>query len=137
MYYQKTTREKEMRPKLTTPLKAVAGLNLIQGAMRLMFFYIMITGGIDQFLEVEINPSTLQAISIIFLVLGVASLISIYGFIKRTGWGVKAILAVNVLTILFDIWGYLIQQSAFLGFIVPGATFVILAIERKHLEVVR
>ena len=137
MYYQKTTSEKEMRPKLTTPLKAVAGLNLIQGAMRLMFFYIMITGGIDQFLEVEINPSTLQAISIIFLVLGVASLISIYGFIKRTGWGVKAILAVNVLTILFDIWGYLIQQSAFLGFIVPGATFVILAIERKHLEVVR
>lgn len=126
-----------MRPKLTTPLKAVAGLNLIQAAMRLMFFHIMITGGIDQFLEAAINPSTLQAMSIFFLILGVTGLVSIYGFIKGTGWGVKAILAVNVLTILLDIWGYLIQQSAFLGFIVPGITIVILAIERKHLGVVQ
>ena len=135
MYYQKIISEKEMRPKLTTQLKAAAGLNLIQAAMRLMFFYIMMTGDIDQFLEVTINPSTLQALSIVFLILGTAGMLSTYGFIKGTGWGVKAILTVNVLTILFDIWGYLVQPSAFLGFIVPVLTFIILAKERKHLEV--
>ena len=135
MYYQKTNSEKEMRPKLTTLLKAAAGLNLLQAAMRLMFFYIMITGGIDQFLEVAIKEETLQAISIIFLVLGASGLVSVYGLIKGARWGVKAILAVNLLTIVFDIWGYLVQSSAFLGFIVPGLTFIILAKERKHLEV--
>ena len=134
MYYQKTSSENEMKPKLTTPLKAAAGLNLIQAAMRLMFFYIMITGGIDQFLEVAINEGTLQAISIVFLVLGASGLVAVYGLIKGTRWGVKAILAVNVLTIVFDIWGYLVQSSAFLGFLVPGLTFIILAKERKHLE---
>ena len=122
-----------MRPKLSTQLKAAAGLNLLQAAMRLMFFYIMMTGGIDQFLELTINASTLQAISVVFLLLGASGLISIYGFIKRTQWSVKTILAVNALTILFDIWGYLVQPSAFLGFIVPVLTFIILAKERKHL----
>ena len=124
-----------MRPKLTTLLKAAAGLNLIQAAMRLMFFYIMITGGIDQFLEVAINPSTLQAISIVFLFLGAAGLMSVYGFIKGARWGLKAIIAVNALTMIFDIWGYLVQSSAFLGFIVPVLTFILLAKERGHLEV--
>ena len=137
MYYQKTVEEKEMRQKLTTLLKVAAGLNLVQAAMRLMFFYIMLTGGINQFLEVTINESTLNAISIAFLLLGAAGLVSVYALIRRLEWGVKAVLAVNVLTILLDIWGYMIQSSAFLGFIVPGLTFVILAKERKHLEVIQ
>lgn len=137
MYYQKTISEKEMRPKLTTPLKAIAGLNLAQAAMRLMFFYIIQTGGIDQFLEVTIGQGTLQIIGVIFLVLGVAGVASVYGFIKRLDWGVKAVLAVSVFTILFDVWGYMVQSSAFLGFIVPGLTLAILFKERKHLEAVQ
>jgi len=124
-----------MRPKFTTPIKAALGLNLIQAVMRLMFFYIMITGGIDEFLDVTINPSTLQGISIVFLVLGIGGLISIYGLAMRKEWGVKAIRAVNALTIIFDIWGYLVQSSAFFGFIVPVLNFILLAKERRHWEV--
>ncbi len=123
-----------MRPKLNTLLKAVAGLNLLQAALRLMFFYIMITGGIGQFLEVAIDEGTLQVLSIAFLLLGVGGLISVYGFIKGLEWGIKAILAVNVVTILVDVWGYFVQSSAFMGLIVPGLTLVILVKERKGLE---
>ena len=123
-----------MKPKLTILLKAVAGLNLLQAALRLMFFYIMITGGIGQFLEVAIDASTLQTLSIAFLILGLGGLISVYGFIKGLEWGVKAILAVNILTILLDLWGYFVQSSAFMGLIVPGLTLVILLKERNNWE---
>ena len=102
--------------------------------MRLMFFYIMITGGIGQFLEVAIDAGTLQILGVAFLILGVGGLISVYGFIKGLEWGVKAVLVVNILTILLDLWGYFVQSSAFMGLIVPVLTLVILVKERKNLE---
>jgi hypothetical protein len=123
-----------MGQKLTTLLKAVAGLNLLQAVLRLMFFYIMITGGIGQFLEVAIDAGTLQILGVAFLILGVGGLISVYGFIKGLEWGVKAVLVVNILTILLDLWGYFVQSSAFMGLIVPVLTLVILVKERKNME---
>jgi hypothetical protein len=134
MYYQKIVTETDGETKTSTPtltLKAIAGLNLLQAAMRLIFVYIMMTGGIGEFLETEISGGTLASIGAVFLFLGVAGIVSVIGVIKQRGWGVKAILGVNILTILFDVWGYTVQSSALLGFIVPAIT-ILLVVVRKH-----
>jgi hypothetical protein len=60
-----------------------------------------------------------QIIIVMFLILGVLGFITSYGFLKRERWGVRGVVFVSILTILFDIWGVTIQFTAALGFIVP------------------
>lgn len=43
---------------LTLPLKAVAGLSLIQAAARLWFVYVILIGGIGEFLETPMSGAT-------------------------------------------------------------------------------
>ena len=119
---------------LTLPLKAVAGLNLLQAAARLWFVYVIQSGGIGEFLEVPLGSGTLTAISAMFLRLGVAGIVSVVGFVRKKEWGLTAVLAVNGLTVLFDVWGYTVQSSALLGLLVPGLTALLVLRERGKLK---
>ncbi len=130
MYYLKRDGEKpETRQagiKIPASIQVATGLNLLQATARMGFVYIMLTGGIGEFLEVPISAMTLNVIGAVFFLLGIAGAASVWGMLARKAWALKTLLAVNVLTILFDVWGYTVQSSAFLGFIVPLLTIVLL-----------
>ena len=136
MYYLKkrSGKKQETNPTnatYTEKIKIVTALNLLQATTRMFFIYVMLTGGIGEFLEVSISTGTLNALSVMFFTLGVTGAISVFGIITQKTWALKAMLAVNVSTIIFDIWGYMIQSSAFIGFIVPVLTILLILIEKS------
>ncbi len=90
----------------------------IMNALLRIVFGLMSTQGslLDEPVPLIIN----QVIIIMFLILGVLGFITSYGFLKLENWGVKGVVFVSILTILFDVWGITIQFTAALGFIVPS-----------------
>jgi uncharacterized membrane protein (DUF2068 family) len=73
-----------------------------------------------------VSPSTLALINSAFLVLGVAGLVAAYGLLRDNRWGYWGALIVNIATIVFDVWGFTLQSSAALGFVMPVISIILL-----------
>jgi hypothetical protein len=106
--------------------KLVIGANTIIGILRIYFAYLGTTPAIKEFLTVPVTAMTMNTINIMFLILGLGGLIASIGLWLGMEWAAKALIAVSLVTILFDIGGYTIQSSAALGFIVPLLTLFML-----------
>lgn len=106
--------------------KLLIGANTLNGLFRLYFAYLGTTPAIKEFLTVSVTDGTMNIINLMFLLLGLGGLIASIGLLRGYEWASKALILVSVATILFDVWGYTIQSSAFLGFIVPIVTLFML-----------
>ena len=115
----------------TISYKLVLGLNAIIGVFRLYFAYLGVTPAIKEFLTVPVSSITMNFISVTFLLLGVGNLVTIYGLFRQTDWRFKSLIIVSIVTILFDVWGYTVQTSAAIGFIVPLVSLLILYKARR------
>ncbi|MBU7031345.1 MAG: DUF2127 domain-containing protein [Theionarchaea archaeon] len=113
----------------------VVGLNFLQSIGRLLFALMGLNGGIDQFLDVPVSITTAQALHVMFFFLGIMGFVAAIGFWRKKMWGFWAILLVSVMTIAFDIWGFTIQETAALGFIVPIISLVYLISQRSHITI--
>ncbi len=114
--------------------KLLIGANTLNSAFRLYFAYLGTTPAIQEFLTVPVSSVTMNIINIMFLILGVGGIIASFALVRGIEWAPKALILVSVVTILFDVWGYTIQSSAALGFIVPIVTlFMLYRSGRLHL----
>lgn len=94
-------------------------LNFSQSIGRLSFAILGINGGIDQFLDMPVSHMTSSIMHVMFLFLGISGLVATYGFWRRQRWGLRAVVLISLITIVFDIWGVTIQTTAAMGFAVP------------------
>ena len=108
-------------------------LNILQSTGRLFFAILGLSGGMKQFLDVSISPATDGFLLLMFFILGISGYIAIYGVWQQRPWGIKGILFVSGLTILFDIWGLTIQTTAALGFIVPLCTILFIYAKKSQI----
>ena len=106
--------------------KLLIGANTLNGVFRLYFAYLGTTPAIEEFLTAPVSDGTMNIINIMFLVLGLSGLIASFGLWRGTEWAPKVLVFVSVVTILFDVWGFTIQSSAALGFIVPVVSLFML-----------
>jgi len=114
--------------------KLLIGADTLNGFFRLYFAYLGTTPAIEEFLTVPVSDGTMSIINIMFLVLGLSGLVASLGLLRGTEWASKALVFVCVATILFDVWGFTIQSSAALGFIVPIVSlFMLYRSGRLHL----
>jgi len=114
--------------------KLLIGANTINGVFRLYFAYLGTTPAIKEFLTVPVSDGTMNLINIMFLLLGLGGIVASVGLVRGNVWAPKALILVSVATILFDVWGYTIQSSSALGFIVPIVSlFMLYRSGRLHL----
>jgi len=114
--------------------KLLIGANTLNGVFRLYFAYLGTTPAIKEFLTNPVSDGTMNLINIMFLLLGLGGIVASVGLVRRDNWAPKALILVSVATILFDVWGYTIQSSAALGFIVPIVSlFMLYRSGRLHL----
>jgi len=99
----------------------VVALSVLQSVFRLVFFYMGVTGA--ELLEVEITSSAMQLINMMFLLIGVAGMITAFGLYRMKRWGYWGTVLLSVVTIVFDIWGLTIQSTAAMGVVLP-VTFI-------------
>ncbi|MBU7032272.1 MAG: DUF2127 domain-containing protein [Theionarchaea archaeon] len=125
--------EKKRSPDLTATkgYVLVVGLNFLQSIGRLLFALMGLNGGIDQFLDVPVSTTTAQVLHVMFFFLGIMGFVAASGFWRKKMWGFWMILLISVITIAFDIWGFTIQETAALGFIVPVISLVYLIFRRS------
>ena len=102
----------------------VAGVNLVQAVLRIVFSYVGTTDMINEFLTTPVTQTTMQIINISFLALGLAGLVASYGLLASKPWGLKAVAIVSIAAIVFDLWGVTVQFTAALGFIVPALSLI-------------
>ena len=100
--------------------------HISKDALKRALHFIGTTDQIYDFLTVEVSPSTLALINSAFLVLGVAGLVTAYGLLRDSRWGYWGALIVNIATIVFDVWGFTVQSSAALGFVMPVISIILL-----------
>lgn len=110
----------------------VSALSGLQSILRLVFFYLAMTGA--ELLEVEIASSAQQMINIMFLFIGVVGLITAFGLYRMRSWGYWGTILLSVLTIAFDIWGLTIQSTAAMGLILPVIFIIYLLSRRSRLQ---
>ena len=116
----------------TRGIVLVAALSGLQSILRLVFFYLGMTG--VELLEVEIASSAQQMINIMFLFIGVIGLITAFGLYQMKSWGYWGTILLSVLTIAFDIWGLTIQSTAAMGLILPVIFIIYLLRRRSRLQ---
>jgi len=107
-------------------------LNFIQSAGRLLFVIMGLSGGIDQFLDVPVSTTTALILQVMFFILGITGFVAAIGLWRKMRWGVRAVISVSIITIFFDMWGFTIQKTAALGFIVPAISLVYLMSKRSR-----
>ncbi len=81
-------------------------------------------------LDVELTGSTMQLLNVMFLLIGVAGLITAFGIYRMKRWGYWGTILVSVVTIIFDIWGLTIQFTAAMGLVIPVAFIAYLYFNR-------
>lgn len=106
---------------------------LLQSLGRLFFAILGTPGGMGQFLDVPISYETSMVMFVMFLLLGICGLIAAFGLWRRRKWGFWSILLVSIVTIAFDIWGFTIQYTAALGFVVPIISLLYLCLKKSKL----
>jgi uncharacterized membrane protein (DUF2068 family) len=116
----------------TRGIVLVSALSGLQSILRLVFFYLAMTGA--ELLEVEIASSAQQMINIMFLFIGVVGLITAFGLYRMRSWGYWGTILLSVLTIAFDIWGLTIQSTAAMGLILPVIFIIYLLSRRSRLQ---
>ena len=116
----------------TRGIVLVSALSGIQSILRLVFFYLGMTGA--ELLEVEIASSAQQMTNIMFLFIGVIGLISAFGLYQMRSWGYWGTIILSVLTIAFDILGLTIQSTAAMGLILPVIFIIYLLLQRSRLQ---
>ena len=116
----------------TRGIVLVSALSGLQSILRLVFFYLAMTGA--ELLEVEIASSAQQMINIMFLFIGVVGLITSFGLYRMRSWGYWGTILLSVLTIAFDIWGLTIQSTAAMGLILPVIFIIYLLSRRSRLQ---
>jgi uncharacterized membrane protein (DUF2068 family) len=99
----------------------VVALYVLQSLFRLVFFYMSVTGA--ELLEVEMTVSAMQLVNMMFLLIGVAGMITAFGLYQMKRWGYWGTILLSVVTIIFDIWGLTIQFTAAMGLVLP-VTFI-------------
>ncbi|MBU7013343.1 MAG: DUF2127 domain-containing protein [Theionarchaea archaeon] len=109
----------------------VSLLNFLQACGRLLFAGAGLSGGIDQFLDVPVSAATALVLHAMFFFLGISGLFAAYGLWRGKKWGFWAILLIGAVTIVFDIWGYTIQKTAAIGFVVPVISIGFLYLKRS------
>lgn len=87
---------------------------------------------VDSPLDVEVSPFVLSTIIVMFLFLGITGFITSYGFWKMDEWGIRGVIIVCIITIIFDIWGITIQFTAALGFFTPTITLIYIYLRFYH-----
>lgn len=107
-------------------------LNFIQSVGRFLFAIMGLNGGIDQFLDVPVSTTTALILHVMFFILGITGFIAAIGLWRKMRWGVRAVISVSTITIIFDMWGFTIQKTAALGFIVPVISLVYLMSRRSR-----
>lgn len=115
-------------------LVLVVLLNFLQAIGRLFFAILGILGGIDQFLDVPVSHTTSLILHVMFFFLGITGLAAAYGLWQKRKWGFWAIIFVSIITIIFDIWGFTIQKTAAVGFVVPVVSLGYLYFKRSQLR---
>jgi len=106
--------------------KLLIGANTANGAFRLYFAYLGTTPAIKEFLTTPVSNGTMNIINIMFLLLGLGGIVASIVLWRGGDLAPKALMLVSIAAILFDVWGYTIQSSAALGFIVPIITLFLL-----------
>lgn len=104
-------------------------LSVLQSVFRLVFFYMGVTGA--ELLEVEITSSAMQLINMMFLLIGVAGMITVFGLYRMKRWGYWGTVLLSVVTIVFDIWGLTIQFTAVMGVVLPVTFIMYLYFKRE------
>ncbi len=107
-------------------IHAASALSGLQAMLRLYFSYLGFTGGIDEFLTSPVSQSTLQFINSIFLILGIAGIVTTLGLLRERKWGLWSAFLVLVSTVVFDIWGLKIQSTAAMGIVMPVLSMILL-----------
>jgi uncharacterized membrane protein (DUF2068 family) len=105
----------------TRGILLVVVLSVLQSLFRLVFFYMSVTGA--ELLEVEMTVSAMQLVNMMFLLIGVAGMITAFGLYQMKRWGYWGTILLSVVTIIFDIWGLTIQFTAAMGLVLP-VTFI-------------
>jgi uncharacterized membrane protein (DUF2068 family) len=107
----------------------VVVLSVLQSVFRLVFFYMGVTGA--ELLEVEITRSAMQLINMMFLLIGVAGMITAFGLYRMKRWGYWGTVLLSVVTIVFDVWGLTIQLTAAMGIVLPVIFIAYLYFKRE------
>lgn len=106
----------------------VVAANTAQFLGRLGFAIAGLDGGIDRFLDGPAPAWTVVTMHVMFFSLGIAGVPATLGFALRGTWGTRAVILVSAATVAFDIWGFTLQPSAALGFVVPAVSLAYLGI---------
>ncbi|MEM3699895.1 MAG: hypothetical protein QXL57_03395 [Candidatus Bathyarchaeia archaeon] len=106
---------------------------LVQSLGRLFFAIAGTPGGMGQFLDVPISYETSLVMFVMFLLLGICGFIAAFGLLMRRKWGFWGIILASIATIVFDIWGFTIQYTAALGFVVPVISILYLYLKKSKL----
>lgn len=130
---EKNEKISDLKMKREKSLILVVFLNVLQSVGRLLFAFLGMSGGIDQFLDVPVSYTTSLILHVMFFFLGISGLFAAYGLWKRQKWGFWGIIFVSAATIIFDVWGITIQITAALGFIVPILSIGYLYLKRSYL----
>ena len=112
----------------TRGVTLVAALSVLQSLFRLVFYYMGVTGA--ELLDVEVAGSAMRLINAMFLLIGVAGVISAFGIYRMKRWGYWGTILLSVATIIFDVWGLTIQLTAAMGLVLPAAFIVYLYLRR-------
>ncbi len=126
-------KEVESSAKRTKAMILVILLGIVQAVSRLLFAIVGIPSGMGQFLDVPISYTSNLIILVTFLFLGASGLGVTYGLWRKQRWGFWGTALVSVATIVFDVWGFTIQSSAILGFVIPALSLLYLYAERQQL----
>jgi hypothetical protein len=102
---------------------------ILNATARIGFGIMTITEG--SLLDVAVPLAVEQTLTVMFLALGVLGFIAVPGLAMQKDWGFQVTFTVSLATIGFDVWGLTIQFTAALGFIVPAAMLVYLAIRKS------
>ena len=107
---------------------SVVAANTAQFLGRLGFAIAGLDGGMDRFLDGPATFGTVATIQVMFFALGIAGVPATLGFALRKEWGTLAVILVSAATIAFDIWGFTLQPTAALGFVVPAVSLAYVGI---------
>jgi len=104
---------------------------VLNSALRLIFGYMSASG--VPMLDTPVSAATLQTINVMFFFLGVSGFIATFGLWQMKRWGFWGIILVSTATIVFDIWGFTVQYTAAMGFIVPAISIFYLYFKKSQL----
>jgi uncharacterized membrane protein (DUF2068 family) len=113
-------------------LIAICILALLQSILRFAFPAMILQTGFAE-TEKAISTDVQAFILVMFVVIGIAGLITAYGLFKGNRWGYTGTIALSLATIVFDVWGIAaVQVTAMLGLVLPVVFIIYLIANRAN-----